>query len=421
MKTLKVTLKQHTPLIHFQHDQYGATLRASEVKPKLDKFILGKLGYGIYADGTKEAKANGWLIGKGEHPALDYKLKIKTKGERLDYLVASSLSTKEQESLDKKGVIYIAASPYFAQEKENKNIVKGIVPFDSIRCKGILFSQVELDIADFHRSNNIVDVVANNIQAFFASENFGVRQNKGFGCFTVESIKIIETGTEKTVTLKPIEEIFKDNFIIRYKKQIKESSLSGIFSMITNDYKLLKSGQRNPYTKSKLMLYGLGKHQRWEKKFLKENIDEVYYNINNQLYKLKSTVCNSNTCIDENEGFYYLRALLGVANQYEFLLDNPPAPYKKMVVTVKGHNVDRFKSPILFKVIDGVVYLLGNEISPEILNKQFSFFVNIQGDSGYKDDKIEDDLYTPQEFSLKKFMEFAMKGGSGAKVQYVKF
>lgn len=40
MKTLKVTLKQHTPLIHFQHDQYGATLRASEVKPKLDKFII---------------------------------------------------------------------------------------------------------------------------------------------------------------------------------------------------------------------------------------------------------------------------------------------------------------------------------------------------------------------------------------------
>ena len=40
MKTLKVTLKQHTPLIHFQHDQYGATLRASEVKPKLDRFII---------------------------------------------------------------------------------------------------------------------------------------------------------------------------------------------------------------------------------------------------------------------------------------------------------------------------------------------------------------------------------------------
>lgn len=56
MKTLKVTLKQHTPLIHFQHDQYGATLRASEVKPKLDKFILERLGDGNYERGILLAK-----------------------------------------------------------------------------------------------------------------------------------------------------------------------------------------------------------------------------------------------------------------------------------------------------------------------------------------------------------------------------
>lgn len=36
------TLEQQTPLIHFQYDQPGATLRATEVKPKLDKFIIKK-------------------------------------------------------------------------------------------------------------------------------------------------------------------------------------------------------------------------------------------------------------------------------------------------------------------------------------------------------------------------------------------
>ena len=39
---LKFTLKQHTPIIHFQHNQHGATLRASELKPKLDKFLMKK-------------------------------------------------------------------------------------------------------------------------------------------------------------------------------------------------------------------------------------------------------------------------------------------------------------------------------------------------------------------------------------------
>ena len=36
---IKFTLKQHTPIIHFQSEQAGATLRATELKPKLDKFL----------------------------------------------------------------------------------------------------------------------------------------------------------------------------------------------------------------------------------------------------------------------------------------------------------------------------------------------------------------------------------------------
>ena len=42
MYKLRFILKQHTPLIHFQHDQDGATLRATEVKPKLDRFLIEK-------------------------------------------------------------------------------------------------------------------------------------------------------------------------------------------------------------------------------------------------------------------------------------------------------------------------------------------------------------------------------------------
>lgn len=39
---LIVKLKQHTPIIHFQWEQKGATLRATELKPKLDLFLKGK-------------------------------------------------------------------------------------------------------------------------------------------------------------------------------------------------------------------------------------------------------------------------------------------------------------------------------------------------------------------------------------------
>ena len=36
------TLTPQSPLIHFQYGQKGATLRATEVKPKFDKFLISK-------------------------------------------------------------------------------------------------------------------------------------------------------------------------------------------------------------------------------------------------------------------------------------------------------------------------------------------------------------------------------------------
>ena len=67
--SLEFKLKQHTPLIHFQADDPDATLRATEVKPKLDAFLIEKLT-------LKHCKQNSWLVGNGEHPALDFKMHI---------------------------------------------------------------------------------------------------------------------------------------------------------------------------------------------------------------------------------------------------------------------------------------------------------------------------------------------------------
>ena len=40
---LEIQLEAQTPILHFQPDTAGATVRASEVKPKLDKFLIKKL------------------------------------------------------------------------------------------------------------------------------------------------------------------------------------------------------------------------------------------------------------------------------------------------------------------------------------------------------------------------------------------
>ena len=64
---LEFTLKQHTPIIHFQSDQSGATLRATELKPKLDRFLKK---YAFNGEFPEE-----FLIPKQDE-ALDYKVKI---------------------------------------------------------------------------------------------------------------------------------------------------------------------------------------------------------------------------------------------------------------------------------------------------------------------------------------------------------
>ena len=88
MHKLEIKLKQHTPLIHFQHDQEGATLRASEVKPKLDKFIVERdfendfdkckqylIGYATDPNTLKSLKEK---FDKG-YRALNYKIRIESK------------------------------------------------------------------------------------------------------------------------------------------------------------------------------------------------------------------------------------------------------------------------------------------------------------------------------------------------------
>ena len=57
---VEFTLKQHTPIIHFQSNQTGATLRATELKPKFDRFLLD-----MVEDLPYKENANGhslWII-----------------------------------------------------------------------------------------------------------------------------------------------------------------------------------------------------------------------------------------------------------------------------------------------------------------------------------------------------------------------
>lgn len=171
MKTLNVTLKQHTPLIHFQHDQYGATLRASEVKPKLDKFILERLGDGNYESGILWAKDHQWLVGNGSHPALNYRMRI----------------TAGQEVLGMKLNI-IRKGHYFTTEEFPLLLANmGKRPSRDDLVNLIMHQANYLQITTAG-SFSLYEKLKKEIPHFFAVENFGQRSNLGYGSYTVRII-----------------------------------------------------------------------------------------------------------------------------------------------------------------------------------------------------------------------------------------
>lgn len=183
MYTLTIKLKQHTPLIHFQHDQEGATLRASEVKPKLDKYILSLLTPEEKAQGERE----GWIKSKDVRTWLDYKMKIETSEPRdVSMTVVEEVDRRNQgQKSDNIG------RPLYKTQNYPDNLNSLIM--------GNMGGRIREDVLNFVMFDNIsltiifncewlFTKVKDEIFDFFFVTNFGNRTSKGFGSFIAYSI-----------------------------------------------------------------------------------------------------------------------------------------------------------------------------------------------------------------------------------------
>jgi len=214
-------LKQHTPIIHFQSEQNGATLRATELKPKFDRFL-------------KEQAFNGeipeeFLIAKDKE-ALDYKVKLIPKNKEVS-LPNSSL--------------------YFANnavnnDNEKKHTVKTI----------------SLDIEFFTFNTKLLQKIEKYFNDFLLITNFGSRSSKGYGSFTcnTDSVSVVLNKYYPNMVFK-ISNI--DNILDWEEK-------------VDNTHKRLKSGINfRQYHKSLLFQYMCIKNVRWEKRKIKEQFSEL--------------------------------------------------------------------------------------------------------------------------------------------------
>lgn len=314
---LSYELKQHTPIIHFQHNQSGATLRATEVKPKLDKFIIKKLG------GVANVDEN-WFV-KGTE-ALNYKMQIIATGD--PDVVELGFKT-----------------PY--------DIYYGNMGDSSTKKRGVT---CDSKITIVCTNTNLSDFIDKYIAEFFVVTNFGTIQNKGFGSYTV-----------KGKVLKPwdIPNYLKQNY--GAKKCYCFSCYDNPFSAIKTIYGMIKSGVNfNGYQRSYLFLY---MHKEYEIGNEKAQLKKTGLAPSIGKNKDKADVNR------ENHNHHYVRALLGICDHVEFL--NEIGDRKnKTNVTIKNcdsKKIERLNSPIFFTVIDKKVYFVAGRINEDIYEAEFEF------------------------------------------------
>ncbi|WP_051412068.1 hypothetical protein [Halonatronum saccharophilum] len=389
MSKLTVKLKQHTPLIHFQAEQDGATLRATELKPKLDKFLVEHAFNYDFKEYEKflvgdSNRYKRFKEGESEedkkNPAFDYKVRIRCNNLKII-------------DIDNE----LNSSSFFG------NI--GKKPWEK-KIKAV-FTQEDIIIDFFAFKQSLLDKIEEYINLFFTITNFGTRQNKGFGSFYINSCE--------EDFLSNLERI-RDKFLyikydpINYKELLEDISII---------YTLMKSGINYPSHPMKTLK---DRHGKIVYKFNGKPKKIPNYNIKTKnasyhksfLFKYmgRKTIGNEKRFIKEN--FFqpyvriekddidkkYVRGLLGISDSIKF------RDGKRYGEEIRyKSDIDRFKSPITFKVVDNIIAIIPDKIPDEIFEKEF-VFEQPSGNNRLNEKRIS--TPTKDDFNLEDFLfEFA--------------
>lgn len=383
---VKISLKQHTPIIHFQSCQKGATLRATELKPKLDKFIISEMktiDEDLFTEYEDVINENNFPL-KGNAVPAKYQMRISADdnhGQKI-FKFATYIKESEKEKLKLKGICPVSPAPYFG---------------DSL---AVQHNKIKLSLFGFN--SNLTELIKKAMQYVLVYNNFGTRQGKGFGVFLPEDMT---------------EDVFKKILLKKYPKYWVANGGQKPFDKINKTYQLLKSGvNHNTYDKSKLFEYMCGqnirgKNIRWEKRKIKKEL-EAHYNDLFTILKHKTSVHRIDDCdpkFGPNFEYRYIRAMLGLAEHNEYAVNDNDISKIQIRIKDSKDKIKRYKSPILFKVFNNKIYLLPNPVNSIMYGREFTFNIRLKYKDKDKDKENKDKgelfkIKTPDKFDLTDFL-----------------
>lgn len=351
-------LVQHTPLIHFQHSEPHACLRATEVKPKLDRFLIEQLEKD---DRFGDGRWKKWFVGDGSQQSFDYMMRITPNSEQVERTQSIERAIARAEHRPPNANLHEIHKNYFGNMASGNNIQ------DTIRktFKESLFYKDGLTLTIRCFIPELLTFIDEHIRGFFMMHNFGTRQRKGFGSFTVD----ISTKPNAPKGFDLVGKYCPNAYYCKLDNDVNADALLDAVWVISA---FLRSGfnrGEGNYIRGFVFRYFQREKNPLanDKAFVKQ---KVLHNVYNEATRGEHLHPYGN-----NVRYRYVRGLLGTNENSRFCRDpRGETREDRTVHNIYIHSaegVERFPSPLLFKPIGKFVFILPQKMPDEIFGSEF--------------------------------------------------
>lgn len=351
-------LVQHTPLIHFQHSEPHACLRTTEVKPKLDRFLIEQLEKD---DRFGDGRWKKWFVGDGSQQSFDYMMRITPNSEQVDRTQSIERAIARVEHRPPNASFHEIHKNYFGNMASGNNIQ------DTIRktFKESLFYKDGLTLTIRCFIPELLTLIDEHIRGFFMMHNFGTRQRKGFGSFTVD----ISTKPNEPKGFDLVGKYCPNAYYCKLDGNVNADTLLDAVWVISA---FLRSGfnrGEGNYVRGFVFRYFQREKNPLanDKAFVKQKVLRNVYN--------EATRGEHLHPYGNNVRYRYVRGLLGTNENSRFC--RAPRGETREDRTVhniyihSAEGVERFPSPLLFKPIGKFVFILPQKMPDEIFGSEF--------------------------------------------------
>lgn len=360
-------LVQHTPLIHFQHSEPHACLRATEVKPKLDRFLIEQLEKD---DRFGDGRWKKWFVGDGSQQSFDYMMRITPNSEQVERTHSIERAIARAEHRPPNASFHEIHKNYFGNMASGNNIQ------DTIRetFKESLFYKDGLTLTIRCFIPELLTFIDEHIRGFFMMHNFGTRQRKGFGSFTVD----ISTKPNEPKGFDLVGKYCPNAYYCKLGNDVNADALLDAVWVISA---FLRSGfnrGEGNYVRGFVFRYFQREKNPLanDKAFVKQKVLRNVYD--------EATRGEHLHPYGNNVRYRYVRGLLGTNENSRFCrAPRGETREDRIVHNIYIHSaegVERFPSPLLFKPIGKFVFILPQKMPDEIFGSAFYILEKNQED-----------------------------------------